>query len=325
MGHLLLSRFQGVFLAARLGQDLEVAMQRLPPSAIWAAWGWGGRSPRLPSAPSPGWMDVALAGTTLLIHSGNWDLANPSVTTLPVFNALNQVRSASSHPPTSAELAIATLPVLLFFHEDGAMLRQHLHTTLERWQCPITAEPEVLAVAWVMAASLQDQSVPDILSSLLAQVRSLEQRTDNFLPILECLSALLQQRAGLQSAVSQLLSGQENRDGGAIALALYCFLSTPEDFGLCVGRAIHANSGMAGLVALTAALSAANTGITGLPLDWQPMQREPVFPSGQPGETLADLAGRLLAVWAGVVQPTAEIANHPTIAPAGSFRPGEYH
>jgi ADP-ribosylglycohydrolase len=234
----------------------------------------------------------------------------------------------------SSEAAVAVLPAAMFFHENQAKLREKLILATEIWQHQNTPEWQtgVLAVGYAIARSLKAKLDP---ATAIAQTITYL-GTDNALTeLLSQVQILLEQGADLERATGHLCKSatawRESQDEGAknspinsivnpitfipIAIAFYCFLSTPEDLRLSVLRA--ARCGIAGQLtcALTGALSGAYNGAATIPVEW----RQVLSPPGKSlllnegGESsvwgmsgdakIVELANNLFAVWAGVYIP----------------------
>ncbi|HBL10810.1 MAG TPA: ADP-ribosylglycohydrolase family protein [Cyanobacteria bacterium UBA11162] len=221
----------------------------------------------------------------------------------------------------SSETALATLPIALFFHDNPIRLRQHLLQASVLWQSQPDASSGVLAVALAIALALTEKLnpatlIPQILVELgISQtplVRKLEQ-----------VQTLVEQGADLETTLTQLRQDQGNQgkqqscSDTPIALAFYCFLTTPEDFRLAVTRAIRSNDQPQTTAALTGALSGVYNSISGIPVGWRISRR--CLTSGIQRLELSD---RLFAVWSGVCDSSAAKGyNAIAVAAPGVIQP----
>lgn len=232
------------------------------------------------------------------------------------------------------EAALAALPIAMFFHENKAKLREKIMLATEVWpkENGVEYETAVLAVGFAIARSLKQRLDP---ATAIEQTISYV-KTDNALTeLLLQVQILLEQGADLETATTHLYKSatafQAKQDGDdeksqtksivnpenfiPIALAFYCFLSTPEDLRLSVVRA--ARCGIAGQLtcALTGALSGAYNGATAIPVEWRQLssavELAPLAEGPEPSvwETgselkIVELANNLFAVWAGVYNPS---------------------
>ncbi len=113
-------------------------------------------------------------------------------------------------------------------------------------------------------------------------------------------------------AIERAQTGNE-----AIALAFYCFLSTPCDLRLALLRAARCGEAAPVIAALTGALGGAYQGLGGLPLAWVATDSH-VW--GIPETALHALAAHLFAAWSGVYAPAERMAVAAIAAP-GVIRP----
>ncbi|HEY9691908.1 MAG TPA: ADP-ribosylglycohydrolase family protein [Oculatellaceae cyanobacterium] len=190
-----------------------------------------------------------------------------------------------------SEAAIATLPVALFFHEHEVILQQKLTLAASTLMRDCDSSLGVLAVGYAIAQALTEKLHP---LSLIPQV--LTYLDDPQTPLAQQLAIVqsqLAQGAGLEQVVNQLCRNG-NHSITPIALAFYCFLSTPQDFRLSLLRALRTNCHPPTTAALTGALSGAYNSLLGIPLGWR------IACNRNNKLEVIQLAERLLAVWSGV-------------------------
>ncbi|MBW4542975.1 MAG: ADP-ribosylglycohydrolase family protein [Symplocastrum torsivum CPER-KK1] len=248
-----------------------------------------------PSPTPPDWSEIAMCGTKSLIHCGKLDLDDWVRYCEMTQPSLLLLQSTAS----SSEAAVATLPVALFFHEDEAKLRQQLLQAATVWRHDSQTSEEVLVVAFAIALALTEKLnpatlIPRILNYLNPSQTPLVQQ-------LEQVQTLLEKGAGLDTTLTQLRchapksQGELKRSCLSIALALYCFLHTPEDFRLCVTRAIRTGYQPQLTATLTGTLAGVYNSIIGIPVGWQLASQQ--IPMGVQWMQLAE---RLFAVWSGI-------------------------
>jgi hypothetical protein len=296
MRYSLLSRFQGTLLGAILGEvlgDALVADGKSNRSLLnFSAGQWASESSRLTT---DNWSQMAIAYIDRLIQTGNPADLTPDPS------------SAPSGP--KAGIAIATLPIALFFHENPEQLHYHLQQTASSWQISSEIKGGVLAVGHAIALALQEQLHPlDLIPQLLTEL-NLAAHSPLFTHQLQQVQICLEQQIGLAKTLSLLspdllalpLSSLNESSLGkssldnlsiavdltALALSFYCFLSTPEDYALSLLRSAHGAVQMSRLkslvglpsvqimrlmevmIALTGALSGSYNSLTGIPIDWR--------------------------------------------------------
>ncbi|BAU09531.1 hypothetical protein LEP3755_00020 [Leptolyngbya sp. NIES-3755] len=209
-------------------------------------------------------------------------------------------------PLTTAESAIALLPVFLFFHEDFPKLRQNIEAVLKLWQNPAVSELDLLAIGYTLSQALLESLTPrrfvsSMFEALLAPPEGIPK-----LQRLQQVETMVQQGIGLEDATQLILTLSDATTGdAAIALALYCFLSTPGDFRLSIQRAIQTRYQVPGVAALTGALSGAYNSTIELPAEWR-------MGVTQQAE-IQQLSKQLLASWSGMY--LVEEGNYAIAAP----------
>ena len=343
MRYSLLSRFQGTLLAAALGHELAAynrSRQAIAKSrtdgleqAAWLAASLANWHPgfECESAsfrqPSLGGR-VAISCARALVSPGGWheqtlaaiggEFALSGAETVVAMG----IRSGDVVPETiAAELAIAILPLALFFHEDENRQQQRLLQTVKLWSCSLAVRGGLLAVGYAIAQALQDRLEPRTLlpqtitylkQSTASQLTALPELIDT----LEQAQTLVKQGAGLYTAINQI-QVRSPTGNEAIALAFYCFLSTPCDLRLALLRAARCGEAAPVIAALTGALGGAYQGIGGLSLAWQLATGSHLW--GIADTALHALAAQLFAAWSGVYAPAGRIAA--AIAAPGIIRP----
>ena len=196
-------------------------------------------------------------------------------------------------PLTTAESAIALLPVFLFFHEDFTKLRQNVQTVLKLWQNPAVSELDLLVIGYTLSQALLESLNPrrfitSMFEALLAPPEGIPK-----LQRLQQVETMIQQGVGLEDATQLILTLSDATLGdAAIALSLYCFLSTPGDFRVSVMRAAQTRYQVPGVAALTGALSGAYNSTIGLPADWRMIVSQQA--------EIQQLSQGLLASWSGM-------------------------
>ncbi|OKH26189.1 hypothetical protein NIES593_03715 [Hydrococcus rivularis NIES-593] len=192
-------------------------------------------------------------------------------------------------PTNSGELAVAALPILFFFHDDLGLLKEQLQHLVNIWQLSAQTLEDVLIWAYAIALALREKLDPDrLLPQILVRYRSAQ---TPLIDQLEQVRTWLEQGTSLRQAIAQI-----SRDGkpNPIALALYCFARTPEDFRLCLMQAIRTGKQASLVAALTGALAGAHNSFSGIPIDWRVAVGK--HPTGQ---KLTREATCLFAAWSG--------------------------
>ena len=300
----LMNRFRGAFWGLGLG---ELALTRLasliPDSVI------NSPSDRSGLESSSLWSMQTLAATQCWLNLG---------TGLP-----------KREPLQHSQLLPDLLPIALLYHDQPQQLQQALRDAYAASQ-PIISQPDDAQPNSAIDSAVIGQTISLILRELFVAVELIPQVIRDLdlalhLPIVQKLLQIqreLTQSADL-AAVAQLLEPAGTNaaltpTNFALVLALYCFLSSPDEFQLSLRRlqrlipTVELNlqavdpvlaGGILGVV------SGLYNGLVGLPIGWQswqfPRQVEPVdLEMAQLGlerweVTLVQSADQLLTRWAG--------------------------
>jgi len=249
-------------------------------------------------------------------------------------NSPNTEAKIVLHP---CEAAVAALPTAMFFHENKAKLREKLMLATEVWHNESVSECQmgVLALGYTIARSLKERldpataipqtitylAIDNALTELLSQVQilleqgaDLERATTHL-----CKSAMaLQERQIKDEKKSQTKSIVKPENFIPMAIAFYCFLSTPEDLRLSVLRAARCGIAAPLTCSLTGALSGAYNGGAAIPVEWGSSHsaalklrsagegQEPSVWSTGSDVKIKKLASNLFAVWTGVYSQDSE-------------------
>jgi hypothetical protein len=207
-------------------------------------------------------------------------------------------------------LAQAVLVPMGLLYGDEPTILMH---RLQQWDESLgIALQEQGIVAHCLALLLHDRCPPQEILSYLSR-----QPTYPDLPsatqILPLVSDLLNQSASLTTA--QLMLHGFSSIQQTMALALYCFLSTPGDSRLCLERAIRCLHEPLATAAIVGMLSGAHMGMIGFPIEW----RQRCY--GLTGAAGLDAITQLFARWCGISNgrslSVAECMAIPVASPGG--------
>ncbi|AFZ37714.1 ADP-ribosylation/Crystallin J1 [Stanieria cyanosphaera PCC 7437] len=215
----------------------------------------------------------------------------------------------------SEEVICAVLPLVLLCHDN-------LYLFKEQWQrlsffahhC-IEVKEAIYFFSKAIALILREKlNFTDGFDSIILDVG--EPRAFLVKRLNQAL-ILSSQGKSLQEVVEELdQEDQSHPMQNAIALAWYCFQSSPENFSLCIRRAMNTGSQCLTVVVLTGALAGAYNGRTGIPLSWRlASQNNGCY------RRLEQESQRLLATWLGMYQPNLETISTSIVAAAGVIQP----
>ncbi len=275
MYYSLFSRFQGCLLGAALGEGLDSQMM-------------GSR--------------VVVEVAEALLRSHRWEEEN----TLPTLPFL------PGEMVTDGGLAIATLPMMLFFHDDLALQQRHLRQAIQVWGGNLEQAARVLLFGYAIAQILKAQLQPStFLAQAQAYLRISGDGSAEIMALLEELRQLdrmQQQGMALKTVAANLSTHRSQKSGlghptatNSPLLALYAFLSTPDAFHLSLARSVQGGdrSGLLGTLtgALAGALSGAYNSSAGIPATW--LHSAYSAHSGVALAQIRHLSARLLTGWSG--------------------------
>ncbi len=294
MKYSLLSRFQGCFEGMVAADDWRYGVTQQSRLAARSGQAFP-------------WMDLAVRVTEALILANNWP---PQAMPLDITQLCV---SGVNHGP----LAIATLPVALFFHDDLLLQQQHLRQTVQTWGGTASMADWVTVFGYAIAQALKEHLEPSqFLAHLLSYWNSadpdLQPRSPQMQPSLEVLHSLVDQGASARTAILAL-DKQLPQEEKTIALALYCFLSTPDSWHLSVRHAARLFPDHPALCALTGCLAGAYNSSSGLPLAWKVASLQTSATSSSPPPIQIqgrELATRLFATWSGMFDASHRLASH---------------
>jgi len=259
MKHLLLTRLQGALIGAN---TIYSDRQQISPNQLM--------------------LDTNLAlmdGMSSLTRHGKYELQD---WTENIFTDI----------PNPERAMVAMLPLMLFFHDDRVKLREILVNVSHSWQLDWETCSSAVAIGYIISRSLTESLNSRTIAQLLDEMPNLHPRIFQELSTIE--------RSGDRTSlhqVAQRLAIDSHPIITPTVLAIYCFLSTPEDFSLATRRAYHSQSQSQLTCALTGILAGAHNSLTGIPLNG--------YIATQHKEQWLSAAENLLAAWAGVYHALA--------------------
>lgn len=315
MQYSLVARFSGSLLGSWLGEILgsrtknsRVLWQRIHLQKIEIS----ARQDEITTSQQTisNWSQIANSSIASLIRWGNLNLED----WLEVAGKENPSLLLLKGNGKSHEVAIASLPIALFFHDNLVTLSEKLEESGKTWLSDMEDMEGVYSIAFAIALILTENFNP---TTLIPQILTkLESPETPFAQKLTQLHTLLEERADLETTILQLRQGHQhqpkNCPNTTIALAFYCFLCHPEDFRLTVTRALRSGYQPQITAAIAGALSGAYNSMMGIPVGWRvAAQKISLWQNRQ------QLASRLLAVWSGVWDIT-DIEEMNLVAVAGA-------
>ena len=216
-------------------------------------------------------------------------------------------------PPSNTALQhnsslLSFLPSIVFFPDDPIVgLRKMLdwQNTADE-QAKIEISQYILVWEYLLTTVLNDRFKPNAHKRVIEEVIKRHPQPE-LLAKLTLVSEAIKNGSSLNLVVKQLSTMKEH-ESSAIALAWYCFATTPQDFKLSVRRAIRVPSKLAWLVtALTGTLSGAYNGMAEISAySRQDMQNQK--------ELEQHLCEKLFADWLGILNyDSHDLAHNPNL------------
>lgn len=300
MQYSLLSRFRGGLIGSLVGERLGSVSQDSVTSSprVRLTQLQKGQSYQKLSA----WNQIAICASKSLIRSGRLDLDDWLLECSKQQQSLFSLKTTAS----CCEAALAVFPITLFFHDNEIKMRQHLLQSALVWLAESEAAEGVLAFSYAITLALTEQLEKEtLIPQTIAHLGTFKTPLGKQL---EQVQIMLKRGVGLEQTLRQLRQSFPPRarlidiSYTSLAIVFYCFLSTPENFRLCVSRAILAGCQPQMTAALTGALAGIYNSSIGIPLNWHRAATNGCLSDG-----IVSLSDSLLNVWSGVYQ----VANEP--------------
>ncbi len=271
MYYSLLSRFQGGLMGSFLGDSLRNR--------------YGG----IEKEPFSDWQQVGICGLLSLSEQGKLDLVDWQQ---------RVGKPELERKGSISEVAIALLPVILFFHDSRNFLTETILAANQLWLSPDANPQEILLWSEIMLFALTGKSSPQTW---------LTQNSPQRLPQTELEDQISQGKELLNhfAPIERVLATITH----PLAFAVYCFNCIPEDFRLCLQRANRHRDPEA--ANLAGAIAGTYNALAGIPLDWRFHYSHPEI----------NLAHRLFNTWSGVYQPKGNNLEKIAIASPGTIQP----
>ena len=193
---------------------------------------------------------------------------------------------------------LSVLPWILIYGDEPDLFKQ---TIDELYQAGLPAEVreniiEDIFLWSYLLRSLLNKSRSPLNFGLLCQQAMKNTRVENSLLVNKLATAIAAVKDGMSlHQLTAKLDFDNNLPQTAIALAYYCFATTPQEFSLSITRAANIPHLAWLTAALTGTLSGAYNGMTGIPRKWRTIAERN---SSYRSET--KLAVKLFQAWLGV-------------------------
>lgn len=277
MGYSLLSRFRGIFVGVAIANSQVETVDQ------------GDRA-----------FSLMLASAESLIRCGGLNLSDWQ----------KHCRKKENFPISLEYSWVALLPIALFYHEDEFRLAQQLKQVISLWPEIESRESDLMALGWAISHVIKQKT--EASTTIPHIFERLESWKKNDPPVfgqnLEKINRLLGEYASLETAMVRLKIN-DDPDSAAIALALYCFLSTAENFQISVQRAARTQPQPHLTALLTGAFSGAYNGWAAIPITWYLSESTTAIGQSQIIQLLT-VADRLFASWLGIYHMAKDLEKN---------------
>lgn len=280
MGYSLLSRFRGIFVGVAIAESqVETVAQ-------------GDRA-----------FSLMLASAESLIRCGGLNLSDWQ----------KHCRNNENFPISLEYPWVALLPIALFYHEDEFRLAQQLKQVISLWPEIESRESDLMALGWAISRVIKQKTeASTTIRHIFERLETWKKNDLNDTPVvgqnLEKINRLLGEYASLETAMVQLTMNNAP-DSAAIALALYCFLSTAENFHISVQRAARTQQQPHLTALLTGAFSGAYNGWAAIPITWYLSESTTAIGQSKIIQLLT-VADRLFASWLGIYHVAKDLEKN---------------
>lgn len=265
MQYSLVSRFEGCFWGGILGEQLGIAAQ-------------SSQAVQAPMNRYPWYLDQKLVGkltwsrVAMQLVQAMTRSPNPNLTALTI-HALSQIPLEQLNPAT---LAIVTLPGSLYYHDDLNRQRHYLEQVIGSLAVDPSNRDWVPIFGYTLAQAVKGQLQPQhFMSQLLAYYRVAmadgSSRAAIVLEQLQQIETCQVEMASLETILATLGPTQDT----SVAIALICFLQSPDHFRLALTRSVQLShrspvwSKAPWLSVLIGSLVGSHKSSAGIPATWK--------------------------------------------------------
>lgn len=284
-------RYRGVVLGLAIGDALGWPTEFLTLARIRATFGpWGITELPAPRAEFTDDTQMSLAIAEALLDAGDSDLEtlmqqvsrrfvawldSPENNKAPGNTCLEGARrlkkgchwtESGSTGSKGCGSAMRSAPIGLYYRDDPDRLREVAISAGMAAHNHPTANAGSVATAYLVKLAL-DQTIPlerltsEMIEKLLAFCGDLSPEFNSAVERIPAVMALES-----EAALDRLGQGWIAEE--AVALGLYCFLRTPDDYRATVTRAANSNGDSDSITCIAGAISGAWNGLQGIPPDW---------------------------------------------------------
>jgi len=254
---------------------------------------------------SVGLGEIGILSSQSLINRGRLDMEE-------WWNNYQNKRSTS----TAGMIVIAALPLAIFYHEDLDRFKENLQQFLKFSHADPEERDNALAWGYVLIKCLTETL--NTVTLIPETIDFLGKTTSPLPESLLKLNNLLRRQAGMVRIGAEF-NLQENISHN-MALSLYCFLSSVEDFKLSLLRSNkQAQISNCYCSVLTGVMSGAYNSVQGIPLNWKVLLS--LKPETSNLSQIEELTDNLVKLWSGAYNLNIQLAPYSIFAAPHLIRP----
>lgn len=193
---------------------------------------------------------------------------------------------------TISEMALAILPIILYYHDNLSKLELLIYQAAQSWQISLSKIDGILWWSTAIALILREKLAPENLWQQISITSEIFK--NSFQHNLDSLQNLCDRGLSI-TEVTEELSLITAPECLPFLLSLYCFYQTPENFVLTIKQANTLKNRVPRILALTGFLSGAYNTKIGLPIDWRKFSQ-----NGDNYQKADQLGSKVFALWSGV-------------------------
>ena len=224
-----------------------------------------------------------------------------------------QLKSDYANAYPTDRLVVLLLPLILFYFDNQNLLRQIVTKSNPWYSISPEALQDVLTWGNIIALIFREKIN---VKHLIKQIRlSIKAKNAALIKKLIIVEEALMTGKTLTQLIKDLSPLEQNHQI-PLALSLYCFGCTPEDFNLAVSLAASTGELALTTAALTGAIAGSYNGLTGIPINWRIWGCQ-----NQDYQQAMEQATNLFDDWSGVYNLSLDSNNFNVVAVPQTIQP----
>jgi|GEM_PF-4631110 len=218
------------------------------------------------------------------------------ITQIPVsanqYLSWENLQFKSAELASISEMALAILPIILYYHDNLSKLESLIYQTAQFWQIPLSKIDGILWWSAAISLILREKLAPENLWKQISITSKIFK--NSFQHNLDGLQSLCDRGLSI-TEVTEKLSLIAAPECLPFLISLYCFYQTPENSVLTIKQASIVKNRVPRILALTGFLSGAYNTRMGLPINWEKFSQ-----NGDNYQKAYQLGSKVFALWSGI-------------------------